>query len=158
MKDGEDKKIKYQITAWTGEIRSTSFSGVILFFLTRGMSFIFHKIHVINSSHGIINPMGYFVELNTLLRPPPGFDFHSIQIGKKYTVILEKERAFPLHLAMLVIDTEWNFYGYAVAHSVFIKDQKTHIEFEMLSLFDETVKNLYKQKFIEAGKKTGEVN
>lgn len=102
--------------------------------------------------------MGYFVELNTLLRPPPDFDFQALTIGKKYTVILERERAFPLHIAILLIDNDWNFYGYCVAHSAKVYDKKTTIEFEMITLFTPEEQKLYRRKFIEAGKITGEVN
>lgn len=101
--------------------------------------------------------MGYYVELNTLLRPPSGFDFTSLVLGKKYIVTLERERAFPLHIAILLIDKEWYFYGYAIAHSAVIKDKKTQIEFEMITLFKEEEQRLYQQKFIEAGKISGEV-
>jgi len=101
--------------------------------------------------------MGYYVELNTLLRPPTPFDFTSLVVGDKYTVTLERERAFPLHIAILLIDANWNFYGYAVAHSTLLKDKKTTIEFEILSLFTKEEQVLYQKKFIEAGKMTGEV-
>lgn len=101
--------------------------------------------------------MGYHVELNTLLRPPVGFDFASLVIHKRYTVALERERAFPLHIAILLIDKNWNFYGYAVAHSAVVADKKTNIEFEMITMFSKEEQELYQQKFIEAGKITGEV-
>lgn len=101
--------------------------------------------------------MGYYVELNTLLRPPSSFDFKSLILGKKYIVTLERERAFPLHIAILLIDKEWRFYGYAIAHSAVIKDKKTQIEFEMITFFKEEEQQLYQQKFIEAGKISGEV-
>lgn len=101
--------------------------------------------------------MGYYVELNTLLRPPSPFDFTSLAIGNKYTVTLERERAFPLHIAILLIDADWNFYGYAVAHSAFLKDKKTTIEFEVLTLFTKEEQAIYQKRFIEAGKRTGEV-
>jgi len=101
--------------------------------------------------------MGYFVELNTLLRPPQNFDFKSLVLNKKYVVTLERERAFPLHIAILLIDKNWNFYGYTVAHSAKIENRKTLVEFEMITLFDQNTQEIYKQKFIEAGKITGEV-
>jgi len=101
--------------------------------------------------------MGYCVELNTLLRPPADFDFKSLAIGKKYVVTLERERAFPLHIAILLIDKDWNFYGYAVAHSAQTQDKKTKIEFEMITMFTSDEQKLYQQKFIEAGKIIGEV-
>lgn len=101
--------------------------------------------------------MGYMVELNTMLRPPEGFDFSLLEMGERYTVTLERERSFPLHIAILLIDKKWNFYGYVVAYSALVKDKKTVIEFEMLALFTEEERKLYRDKFIEAGKKTGEV-
>lgn len=101
--------------------------------------------------------MGYYVELNTLLRPPIPFDFSSLATGEKYTVTLERERAFPLHIAILLIDADWNFYGYAVAHSAFLKDKKTTIEFEVLTLFSKEEQEIYKKRFIQAGQMTGEV-
>ncbi|MCX6731116.1 MAG: hypothetical protein NTZ55_04670 [Candidatus Roizmanbacteria bacterium] len=101
--------------------------------------------------------MGYYVELNTLLRPPEPFNFSSLAVGNKYTVTLERERAFPLHIAILLIDANWNFYGYAVAHSAFLKDKKTTIEFEVLTLFTKEEQSIYQRKFVEAGKLTGEV-
>lgn len=101
--------------------------------------------------------MGYHVELNTLLRPAGDFDFSSLDIGKRYTTTLSRERAFPLHIAILLIDADWNFYGYAVAHSATVADAKTVIVFEMLSLFSPDEQKLYHEKFIQAAKKTGEV-
>lgn len=97
------------------------------------------------------------VELNTLLRPTPPFDFSHIEVGIMYTSTLERERAFPLNIAILVVDAEWNFYGYAVAKSILVKDKKTVISWEMLTLFSNEEQLLYKNKFIEAGKLTGEV-
>lgn len=101
--------------------------------------------------------MGYYVELNTLLRPPEGFDFQALELNKKYTVTLERERAFPLHIAVLLIDKSWNFYGYAVAHSAHVENKQTRIEFELITKFSPEEQKLYQQKFVEAGKITGEV-
>jgi hypothetical protein len=101
--------------------------------------------------------MGYMVELNTLLRPTPPFDFSHIKLGKPYTSTLERERAFPLGIALLLIDAEWNFYGYVVARSILVKDKKTVVTFEVLTLFSPEERSLYKNKFLEAGKLTGEV-
>lgn len=97
------------------------------------------------------------VELNTLLGLSKEFDAASLVVGKRYTIIKDRERAFPLHVAMLIVDGEWNFYGYCVAHSAIVKDQKTEIEFEVLSLFTPEEKALYKEKFLAAAKMTGEV-
>ncbi len=101
--------------------------------------------------------MGYLVELNTLLGLPQDFDATTLVVGKKYTVTKDRERAFPLHIAMLVVDASWNFYGYCVTHSAVVGDHTTQLEFEVLSLFTPKECKLYKQKFLEAAKKTGEV-
>lgn len=101
--------------------------------------------------------MGYLTELNTLLGLPQDFDTTTLAVGKKFSVLKNQERAFPLHIAMLVVDKEWNFYGYCVAHSAKTFDRKTQIEFEMLTLFSPEEQKLYKSKFLEAAKKTGEV-
>jgi len=50
--------------------------------------------------------MGYMVELNTLIGLPKGFDPGSLEIGKKFQIVKDRERAFPLHIAMLVVDRE----------------------------------------------------
>lgn len=101
--------------------------------------------------------MGYMVELNTLLGLPKEFDSSSLKVGDTYSISKDRERAFPLHIAMLVVDSQWNFYGYAVAHSILVKGQKTQIEFEVLSIFNSEEQKLYKSKFLEAAKLTGEV-
>ncbi len=102
--------------------------------------------------------MGYIVELNTLLGLPQDFDIESLELGEVYTVTKPRERAFPLHIAMLVVDKKWNFYGYCVVNSAIVKDQTTTLEFEMLSLFSQEESELYRFKFIEAAKQTGEVH
>lgn len=102
--------------------------------------------------------MGYFTELNTLVRfPKNSLDPKDLAVGKKYTITRERERTFPLHIAMLLIDEYWNFYGYCVAHEAVIKNKQTTLTFEVLTLFSPEEQKLYKQKFLEAAKMTGEV-
>lgn len=101
--------------------------------------------------------MGYMVELNTLLGLPDDFNPNSLMIGNTYKILKNRERAFPLHIAVLIVDGSWNFYGYCRVNSAIVKDQKTELEFEVLTLFNEEEQALYKSKFVEAGKITGEV-
>lgn len=101
--------------------------------------------------------MGYMVELNTLLGVPKDFDTSTLVVGNKYTVTKDRERAFPLHIAMLIVDSSWNFYGYCVVHSAKSFDQKTQLEFEVLTLFTPEEQKIYKEKFVTAAKMTGEV-
>lgn len=53
--------------------------------------------------------MGYATELNTLIGLPKGFITNTLEVGKTYTIIKERERSFPLHIAMLIVDSDWNF-------------------------------------------------
>jgi len=101
--------------------------------------------------------MGYLTELNTLLGLPKDFDISSLSIGGKYAITKDRERAFPLHIAILIVTSDWNFLGYAVAYSMKNEKQKCVIEFEVISLFNPEEQALYKSKFVEAAKITGEV-
>lgn len=101
--------------------------------------------------------MGYMVELNTLLGLPADFDVFTLEVGTTYRISKDRERAFPLHLAVLIVDKDWNFYGYAVVHSAFVKGEKTDFEFEVISLFSDEEKEIYKKNFITAAKQTGEI-
>ncbi len=101
--------------------------------------------------------MGYFTELNTMLGLPKDFDQDSLKVGKKYLIEKDRERAFPLRLAMLMVTSDWNFLGYAQANCVVNKNNKAMIEFEVLTLFNPQVQKLYKTNFLKAAGKTGEV-
>ena len=96
-------------------------------------------------------------ELNTLIGLPVGFDTSSLVIKETYAITKDRERSFPLHIAMLIVDSEWNFYGYGVVHSMKNMNQKCELEFEVISLFSPEEQNIYKTRFIGAGKFTGEV-
>lgn len=101
--------------------------------------------------------MGYLTELNTLLGLPKDFDISSLSVNSKHAITKDRERAFPLHIAILMVTSDWNFLGYAVCHSMKNEDQKCNIEFEVISLFSLEEQQLYKTKFLEAAKFTGEV-
>lgn len=98
------------------------------------------------------------IELNTLLGLPKDFDTSTLSVGQQFTISKDRERAFPLHIAVLIVDSEWNFYGYAVVHSALVQDQKTQFTFEVLSVFEPSVRAIYKRNFVQAGKATGEIS
>lgn len=101
--------------------------------------------------------MGYMTELNTLIGFPKDFDANSLEVGKIYSILKDRERSFPLHIAILMVDSEWNFYGYGVVNSLFSKDGKSTLEFTVLSLFNDKERAMYKDKFVFAAKQTGEI-
>lgn len=101
--------------------------------------------------------MGYYVEVNTLVRLPEDANIAKLVIGKKIIITRERERIVPLHIALLIVDKDWNFYGYCRVNSSEIKDQTTKMEVEIISLFNPKERKIYKEKFVAAGKITGEV-
>lgn len=101
--------------------------------------------------------MGYIVELNTLLGLPKDFDTDSLKQGTIYKIIKDRERAFPLHIAVLIVDNDWNFYGYCRVNSALVQNHKTEFEFEVISLFTNEEKEIYKRRFLEAATFTGEI-
>ncbi|MCX6791761.1 MAG: hypothetical protein NT149_01860 [Candidatus Gottesmanbacteria bacterium] len=96
-------------------------------------------------------------ELNTLLRVSKGTTYKDYEVGKIYTVTAPRERFFPLHIAILMIDENWQFFGYCVVHSSEIKNQQTVLSFEVLSLFTPEERDIYTKRFAEVAKKTGEL-
>ena len=101
--------------------------------------------------------MGYITELNTLIGLPQDFDIKQLSVGNRYTIVRDRERTFPLHIAMLMVNSDWDILGYAVVHSMKNFDKKCELQFEVISLFNEEEKKLYKDKFLEAAKVTGEI-
>lgn len=101
--------------------------------------------------------MGYLTELNTLVGLPQDFDITQLIVGNKYTIIRDGERSFPLHIAMLMVAHNWDILGYAVVHTAKNFENKCELSFEVISLFNEEEKKLYKERFIEAAKVTGEI-
>lgn len=101
--------------------------------------------------------MGYMTELNTLIGLPKDFDPHTLVVGQSYTIVKDRERSFPLHIAMLLVDSAWSFYGYALVDSLFSKEGKSTLQFRVLSLFSQSESALYKERFVYAAKMTGEI-
>ena len=101
--------------------------------------------------------MGYITELNTLIGLPKDFDIKQLSVGNKYTITRDRERTFPLHIAMLMVTPSWDILGYAVVHSMKNFEKKCELMFEVISLFTKEERRLYKDKFLEAAKVTGEV-
>lgn len=100
--------------------------------------------------------MGAMTEINSLVRFPGDFDLSTLKNGLIVDLTLERERVLPLRIALLYFHTDWNFLGYCRVLSLTQKDCKTYIKVEILTVFDEKEQKLYKEKFVEAGKFTGE--
>lgn len=100
--------------------------------------------------------MGAMTEINSIVRFPGDFDFTTLKHGLIVDLELERERVLPLRIALLYFHTDWNFLGFCRVLSITQKEGKTYMQVEVLTIFDEHERAMYKQKFVEAGKFTGE--
>jgi hypothetical protein len=100
--------------------------------------------------------MGSMTEINSLVRFPADFDFSSLKSGLMVDLTLDRERVLPLRIALLYFHSDWNFLGYCRVLSLFQTDGKTLLKVEVLTVFSPEEQAMYKDKFIEAGKFTGE--
>ena len=100
--------------------------------------------------------MGAMTEINSIVRLPGDFDFSTLKNGLIVDLELERERVLPLRIALLYFHTDWNFLGYCRVLSITQKEGKTFMQVEILTVFNESEQKIYKAKFVEAGKYTGE--
>lgn len=100
--------------------------------------------------------MGSLTEINTLVRFPVDIDITSLKSGNIVQLTLDRERVLPLRIALLFFHSDWNFLGYCQVLSLTQQEQKTLVKVEILTVFNEEERKLYKAKFVEAGKFTGE--
>ena len=95
-------------------------------------------------------------EINSIVRFSKEFDFSTLKSGLMVDLALERERVLPLRIALLYFHSDWNFLGYCRVHSLMQKEGKTHLKVEVLTVFTKEEQVMYKQKFVDAGKFTGE--
>ena len=100
--------------------------------------------------------MGAMTEINSIVRFPEDFDVSTLKSGLIVDLTLDRERVLPLRIALLYFYTDWNFLGYCRVLSITQKDGKTYLQVEVLTVFTKTEQKIYKEKFVEAGKFTGE--
>ena len=95
-------------------------------------------------------------EINSIVRFPGDFDLSKLKKGLIVDLTLDRERVLPLRIALLYFHTDWNFLGYCRVLSITQKDGQTHLQVEVLTVFTKEEQEMYKAKFVEAGKFTGE--
>ncbi len=100
--------------------------------------------------------MGAMIEVNSIVRISPDFDMSLLKNGFRTKIELQRERLLPLRIALLYFHSDWNFLGYCRVLSITQTEEKTFAEIEILTVFDEETKRIYKERFVEAGKFTGE--
>lgn len=100
--------------------------------------------------------MGSMTEIDSLVRFPEDFGLSTLKNGLIVDLTLERERVIPLRIALLYFHTDWNFLGYCRVLSITQKEGKTHLQVEVLTVFNKEEQGIYKTKFVAAGKFTGE--
>lgn len=100
--------------------------------------------------------MGAMTEINSIVRFPSDFDLSKLKHGLIVDLELERERVLPMRIALLYFHTDWNFLGYCRVLSITQKEGKTYLQVEVLTVFTKEEQEIYKAKFVEAGKFTGE--
>lgn len=102
--------------------------------------------------------MGSKIEVNSLVRLPDTINANELVEGQRVQFIRENERIIPLQIALLMINQDWNFYGYCRVVSLQTKQDQTQVEIEVLTLFNKDESKIYKDNFRKAGLLTGEIN
>lgn len=100
--------------------------------------------------------MGALIEINSIVRFSGDFDLFTLESGLIVELTLERERVLPLGIALLYFHTDWNFLGYCRVLSLKQSEGKTYLQVEVLTVFSDEEQEMYKKKFVEAGKFTGE--
>ncbi len=100
--------------------------------------------------------MGAMTEINSIVRFSESFDFSTLKSGLMVDIVLDRERVLPLRIALLYFHTDWNFLGYCRVLSLMQSEGKTHMKVEVLTVFSQDEQKMYKERFVEAGKFTGE--
>ena len=97
------------------------------------------------------------IEINSLVILPDRINTNDLAEGQRLQFTRKDERTIPLQTALLMIDQDWNFYGYCRVISLQTTKGQTQVEIEVLILFTKDEVELYKNNFMKAGRMTGEV-
>ena len=102
--------------------------------------------------------MGTTSTFNNLIKLPENtIDQKSLKIGDIVNVKKTGQRTIPTGLAFLVADHDWTFLGYGVVLKLETSPEYSLFTVKILSLFNPDEQLIYKKRFLEAGKLTGEI-
>lgn len=93
--------------------------------------------------------MGYHLEFNCLLVVPGNtLDLNTLEVGKIYTIVKDKERLYPLNIAIEICNEAYEYYGKVAVRKLTLEAGKTELVIEALKIFDEAEKKIYTDNFI----------
>jgi hypothetical protein len=94
--------------------------------------------------------MGYHLEFNCLLSVPgESFDFAAMQTGQSYQIVKEKERLYPLNIAIEICDENYQYHGKIAVRKLSLEAGKTTLEIEVLKVFSPEEAAVYSDNFIK---------
>lgn len=94
--------------------------------------------------------MGYHLEFNCLLVVSSGsLDFKSLQPGEKHQIMKEKERLYPLNIAIEICDENYQYYGKVAVRKLTLEAGKTTLDIEILRVFSAEEATAYTNTFIK---------
>lgn len=95
--------------------------------------------------------MGYSLRFNCLLSvSKQDLDLHSLEVGKRYQIVKEKERLYPLNIPIEICDDEYQYYGKVAVRKLTLETGKTTLEIEVLKIFSKEEAAVYTNNFIKA--------
>jgi len=94
--------------------------------------------------------MGYHLEFNCLLSvPKTTLDLATLETGKRYQLVKEKERLYPLNIPIEICDDTYRYYGKVAVRKLTLEKGKTSLEIEVLKIFDANESAVYTKNFIK---------
>lgn len=94
------------------------------------------------------------MEINSLLKiPKQAFDLSKIKKGEKYGVIKTGERLYPINIPVDICDEKYVYYGKVVIRKLTLEKNKTHLEIEILKVYNKEESRIFTRNFIKEGGK-----
>jgi len=94
--------------------------------------------------------MGYHLEFNCLLVvPSQQIDLKNLSVGDKFTVIKEKERLYPLDIAIEICDEDYQYFGKVAVRKLTLESGATTVDIEVLRVFSFDEAAVYTDTFIK---------
>jgi len=94
------------------------------------------------------------LEINSLLKiPKQAFDLSKIKKGEKYGVIKTGERLYPINIPVDICDEKYVYYGKVVIRKLTLEKNKTHLEIEILKVYNKEESRIFTRNFIKEGGK-----
>lgn len=92
--------------------------------------------------------MGYFIEINTILKLPKNFKTNNLKIGKKIKVVKEGEHFLPRKIVEFC-DSNYKYLGKVQVQSLTLQENKTIVEAKIIKLFDSKTSEVFSKNFIK---------